>query len=143
MSAHAFQGLTAALVEAMGYQVSWTAPSGLQNEVNITAHTDPTGEEGSALMAQTDHRLSDKKVGVAEVRRFISTLDDGTIGIYVTNASFTGPAVKEARTHTKHQVTLVDAEGLFDLWTRFYKDLRYPDRAFLPLEPVFYLAVDE
>jgi len=139
MSPYMFQGLTAALVEAMGYDVLWTAPSGSQTGVNIKAHTDPTGEEGSALMAQTDHRTSDKKVGVAEIRRFVSGLDDGDIGIYVTNTSFTPPALKEARTHSKHQVTLVDAEGLFDLWTRFYKELRYPDRAFLPLEPVFYL----
>ena len=52
-------------------------------------------------------------------------------------------ALAEARNQESRRITLLDLEGLFDLWVRYYEKLPEVDKVRLPLQPVYFLAPDD
>lgn len=136
-----FQNLVAALLRAMGYNVSWVAPPGPDKGIDILAHTDPLGTSVPRIKVQVKRR--EDKVNVEGLRSFMALLGDQDVGIFVSTDGFTSDAESEARTQEKRKVTLLDLEKLFDLWVQHYDKVAESEKRLLPLKPVYYLAPSE
>lgn len=136
-----FQQMVAALLEAMGYHVSWISPPGPDKGLDIFAHTDPLGITGPRIKVQVKRRQD--KITVDGIRSFIAVLGDSDVGIFVNTGGFTKDAEIEARGQEKRRLTLIDLEKLFDLWVEHYDNLSQDSKNLLPLRPVYYLAVGD
>ncbi len=141
MNPYDFQNLVAALLRAMGYNVSWVAPPGADKGIDILAHTDPLGTSVPRIKVQVKRR--EDKVNVEGLRSFMAVLGDQDVGIFVSTGGFTSDAESEARIQEKRKVTLLDLEKLFDLWVQHYYKVAESDKRLLPLRPVYYLAPSE
>ena len=127
----------------MGYHVAWVAPPGKDRGIDIIAYTDPLGAEGPRIKVQVKRRTTDQKINVDDIRSFMAVLGDRDMGIYVTANRFTSDAHEEARMQETRRITLLDLEGLFDLWNRYYDKLSESEKQLLPLKPVFFLAPED
>ncbi|HEY3704686.1 MAG TPA: restriction endonuclease [Terracidiphilus sp.] len=106
------QTLVAALLKGMGYLVSWISPPGLDQGIDILAHTDPLGTQNPRIKVQVKRRAD--AVDVAGLRSSLAVLGDGDVGIFVCTGGFTSAADLEARMLEKRKITLVGIERLFD-----------------------------
>jgi restriction system protein len=70
----------------------------------------------------------------------MALLGEDDVGIFVSTGGFTKDAADEARTQEKRKVTLIDLEGLVDLWVEHYARLNDDARRRLPLRPIYFLA---
>ena len=136
-----FQELVAGLLKGMGYYVSWISPPGPDKGVDIIAHSDPLGVEGPRIKVQVK-RTSDSKVNADTLRAFMSTLGENDVGLFVATGGFTRDAEKEAREQEKRRITLLDLQGLFDLWVEHYDSIPDAEQRLLPLRFIPYLAPD-
>ena len=136
-----FQSLVAGLLKGMGYHVSWISPPGPDRGTDIVAHSDPLGVKGPRIKAQVK-RTPDSKIPAETLRAFLSTLGDNDIGLFVAAGGFTKDAEREAREQQRRRVTLLDLQGLFDLWVEHYDAIPDAERRLLPLRFVPYLAPD-
>ncbi len=136
-----FQALVAGLLKGMGYHVSWISPPGPDKGIDIVAHADPLGVEGPRIKAQVK-RTPDSKVNAETLRAFMSTLGENDVGLFVASGGFTRDAEKEAREQETRRITLLDLQGLFDLWVEHYDSIPDAERSLLPLRFVPYLAPD-
>jgi restriction system protein len=136
-----FQQLVAGLLKGMGYHVGWVAPPGPDKGTDIIAHSDPLGIEGPRLKVQVK-RTPNSRITAENLRAFMSTLGESDVGLFVAAGGFTKDAEKEARGQEKRRITLLDLEGLFDLWVEHYKAIPEEERSLLRLRFVPYLAPD-
>ncbi|MGD2253953.1 MAG: restriction endonuclease, partial [Anaerolineales bacterium] len=137
-----FQDLVAALLEAMGYHVSWVAPPGKDFGVDIVAYTDPLGATNPRIKVQVKRRV-ESSTNVEGLRAFMSVLGDDDVGIFVSAGGFTKDASDEARMQERRKITLIDLEKLFDLWVEHYSELSEDARRKFPLKPIYFLAPEE
>jgi len=138
MAPYDFQRLVAGLLSGMGYHVSWIAPPGPDGGVDVIAFSDPLGTDGPRIKVQVKREPS-KKTDVTGLRAFMSVLNPGDVGVFVSLGGFTSTAAAEARQSETRRVTLIDTSELFDLWVAHYARLPDDARALLPLKPVYYL----
>ena len=132
------QNLVAALLEAMGYHVSWISPRGKDAGLDIVAFVDPLGTKPPRIKVQVKRRKD--TIGVEELRSFISLVNEDDVGIFVTTGGFSKDATDLARHQERRRVTLIDQQRLVDLWIE-YQDKVAPDkRDALPLKPIYFLA---
>ena len=136
-----FQAMVAGLLKGMGYHISWISPPGPDKGIDIVAHTDPLGVEGPRIKAQVK-RTPENKVNAETLRAFMSTLGENDVGLFVASGGFTRDAEKEAREQEKRRITLLDLQGLFDLWVEHYDSIPDAERSLLPLRFVPFLAPD-
>lgn len=135
------QDLVAALLEAMGYHVSWIAPPGPDGGLDVTAYADPLGTQGPRIKVQVKRRQD--KMNVQEVRSLLGLLGDHDVGLFVSTAGFTPEAERLIREQERRRVTLLDLGNLFDLWVEYYNKIDEGRRQLLPLKPVYYLVPSE
>jgi restriction system protein len=140
LSPYEFQDLVAALIEAMGYHVSWVAPPGPDRGIDIIAGLDPLGIKDPRIKVQVKHR-PDTKTPPDQLRSFMAVLSDKDVGIFVASGGFTRDAASEARTQENRRITLIDLERLVELWIEHYRAIDDARRQLLPLRPVHYLNV--
>jgi restriction system protein len=76
---------------------------------------------------------------VVGLRAFMSVLNRGDVGVFVSLGGFTSSAIAEARNSETRRITLVDTSDLFDLWVSHYAEIPERARRLLPLKPVYYL----
>jgi restriction system protein len=141
MNPYDLQKLVAALLRAMGYHVSWSAPPGPDKGIDILAHNDPLGTSAPRIKVQVKRRAD--KVNVDGLRAFMALLGEQDVGIFVSTGGFTSDAESEARTKETRKLTLVDLEKLVDLWVQHYDKVAESDKRLLPLKPVYHLAPSE
>jgi restriction system protein len=110
MQPYDFQDLVAALLRAMGYHVSWVAPPGKDQGIDIFAHPDPLGTRPPRIKVQVKRQQDAVRVEV--VRSFMAVLGDEDVGLFVATGGFTKDAAEEARTQEKRRVALIDLERL-------------------------------
>lgn len=135
-----FQNLVKALLEGMGYRVSWVAPPGKDGGIDLIAFQDHLGAIGPRIKVQVKRQQS--TVGVESIRSFLGVLSDhDDIGLFISLGGFSVDAEKEARTHSSKRLTLLDSQKLFDLWIEHYENLPQESRLLLPIRPVYYLAL--
>jgi restriction system protein len=139
MAPYDFQDLVAALIAAMGYHVQWVAPPGPDQGVDIIASGDQLGLSKPRVKVQVKHRTATSSV--SDLREFMALLGESDVGIFVSSGGFTRDAQIEARTHETRTLTLLDLEGLLDLWIANYTKLDEEKKRLLPLKPVHYLAL--
>ncbi len=138
LSPYDLQNLVAGLLRGMGYNVAWVAPPGKDRGVDILAFRDPLGTEQPRIKVQVKREKD--KTDVKGLRSFMSQLNPGDVGVFVTLGGFTSDAESEARNSETRRITLVDRGDLFDLWVRHYDGIPAEDRQLMPLKPVYYLA---
>lgn len=138
---YTFQDLVRALLEAMGYHVSWVAPPGKDGGIDLVAFQDHFGAQGPRIKVQVKRQQS--TAGVESIRSFLGVLSDrDDIGLYICLGGFSSDAEKEARTHASKRLTLIDARRLYELWIEHYESIPESDRSLLPLKPIYYLHLD-
>lgn len=138
MPPYDLQTLVAALLKAMGYYISWNAPPGPDQGIDIIAYTDALGTQAPRIKVQVKRQAD--SISADGLRSFMAVLGDQDVGIFVSTGGFTSAAEKEARAQEKRRITLINAEQLFDLWVQHLHKLSEIDRQRLPLKQVYYLA---
>jgi restriction system protein len=133
-----FQELVAALLRGMGYYVSWIAPPGKDGGIDILALADPLGTRPPRIKVQVKRQSA--SVSVEGLRSFMALLGDDDVGLFISTGGFTKDASEAARTQEKRKVTLINLEGLVDLWIQHYGKLAEDARRYLPLRPIHFLA---
>lgn len=141
MSPYDLQNLVAGLLRGMDYHVAWVAPPGKDRGVDILAFRDPLGTEQPRIKVQVKREKD--KTDVKGLRSFMSQLNPGDVGVFVTLGGFTKDAESEARNSETRRITLVDRSDLFDLWVRHYDAIPAEDRQLMPLKSVYYLATGD
>jgi restriction system protein len=135
-----FQELVGKLLEAMGYHVVWIAPKGKDGGLDLLAQGDPLGVAGPRIKGQVKRR-PDSKTSEEELRSFLSLVDTGDVGVYISLGGFTSDAEAAAR-RSARRITLIDGEGLFDLWVEHYTKVDEEGRQLLPIKPVYFLDLE-
>ncbi len=138
MPPYEFQNLIASLLKGMGYHVSWIAPTGKDRGIDILAWNDPLGTKPPRIKVQV--KREQKATTVEALRSFMAVLGDGDVGIFVSIGGFTKDAEDEARTQQSRQVTLINLEGLYELWIEHIEKLDEEARNLFPLKPIYFIA---
>lgn len=133
---YVFQDLIGRLIEAMGYHLVWSAPKGPDGGLDFLAQGDPLGVNGPRIKGQVKRRSD--KVSEEELRSFLSLIEPHDVGVYFSLAGFTSKASELSR-RSSRRITLVDGDGLLDLWIEHYENLDETGKALLPLKPVYFL----
>lgn len=141
MNPYEFQFLVADLLTAMGYFLSWVAPPGKDDGVDIIAFSDPLGMRPPRIKVQV--KRYDKPVAVGDVSAFMGNLGAEEVGLFVSTGNFTKDAEQKVRTDKQHRVTLIGLDALVKLWVQHYDKLGQEAKLRLPLRPVHFLALDE
>lgn len=141
MNPYEFQFLVADLLAAMGYYVSWVAPPGKDDGVDIIAFSDPLGMRPPRMKVQV--KRYDKPVAVGDVSAFMGNLGAEEVGLFVSTGNFTKDAEQKVRTDKQHRVTLIGMDALIKLWVQHYEKLGQEAKLRLPLRPVYFLALDD
>ena len=136
-----FQELIGALLEAMGYYVTWIAPPGKDGGVDILAWNDPLGTKPPKIKVQVKRRKDN--IAVEELRSFLALINEDDVGIFVTTGGFTRDAEELARSQERRKITLLDSQKLVDLWIEYNDRLAKDKRFLLPLKPIYFLAPNE
>jgi restriction system protein len=131
------QDIVAALLEGMGYHVSWSAPPGKDGGVDVIAFHDPLGTSGPRIKVQVKRWAN--RVPLDDVRSFISLLGTSDIGVFVSTGGFTKDAEDHARNQESRRITLLDADRLFQLWVEHYDKISEQSRSLLPVRAVHFL----
>ena len=139
MNPYDFQHLVAGLLAGMGYHVAWVSPPGPDKGLDVLAYEDPLGVRGPRIKAQVKRTVT-SKVNAESLRAFMSTLGDGDVGLFVAAGGFSREAEKEARYQEFRRVTLLDLQGLFELWVENYDSVPEEVKRLLPLRFIPYLA---
>jgi len=137
---YGFQDLVGKLLEAMDYHVVWIAPKGKDGGLDLIAQSDPLGVRGPRIKGQVKRR-PDSKTTEDELRSFLSLVEPADVGVYISLGGFTSDTHAAAR-RSSRRITLIDGEGLLDLWVEHYERLDEEGRELLPIKPVHFLDLD-
>lgn len=137
MNPYDFQDLVGKLLEAMGYHVVWIAPKGKDGGLDLLAQSDPLGVRGPRIKGQVKRRR-DNKTSEHELRSFLSLIEQGDVGVYISLGGFTSDTHAAAR-RSARRITLIDGEALLELWVEHYAKVDEEGRALLPIKPVYFL----
>lgn len=141
MDPYHLQDLVAALLEAMGYYVSWVSPAGKDRGLDIIAWNDPLGTKPPRIKVQVKRRQD--SIAVEELRSFMSLVNEDEVGIFVTTGGFTRDADELSRSQERRKITLINRQTLVDLWVEYNDRLEKDKRNLLPLKPIYFLSPDD
>jgi restriction system protein len=137
-----FQDLVAGLLRAMGYFIAFNAKRGKDGGTDIIAYSDPLGTKEPRMKVQVKHRPNDA-VSVDVVKQLVANLNkSGDVGLFVTSGRFTNESERYSRESHKH-IELIDFERLVSLWQEFYPKMTDEEKNMLPLQPIYFLGVNE
>lgn len=128
-----FEELVAAVLRAMGYSAQ-TTRKGPDYGVDATASPDALGFEDPRMKVQVKH--TKKSVGNEDIGRFLGTMNDGEVGLYVSTGGYTNRARQEVKSHSK-TITLLDRDEFIDLLLEHYSELEQEYKALVPLKRVY------
>jgi restriction system protein len=134
-----FQDLVGKLLEAMGYHVVWIAPKGKDGGLDLLAQGDPFGVKGPRIKGQVKRR--EQKATAEELRSFLSLIDQGDVGVFISLTGFTRDAHELARGASR-RITLLDGEAFLDLWVEHYQRVDEDGRHLLPIKRVSFLDLE-
>jgi restriction system protein len=137
-----FQDMVAALLRAMGYYTPFIAQKGPDGGIDIVAYQDPLGTKTPRIKVQVKHQ-PDTSVPVDKIKSLIGSLNkDNDVGLFVTSGKFTGESQKAAFNSHTH-IKLIDFGEFISLWQQFYNKLTDEEKNMLPLQPIYFLGVNE
>lgn len=136
------QKIVTDLVVAMGYHLAWVAPVEKDHgPIDIVAHIDPLGAKGLRILAQVSHK--GQAVTLEGLKAFSATLSNGDYGLFVATGGFTSDVMEQIGTGTFKRITLVDMEGLYSLWVKYYAQLGEEAKSRFPLKAIHFLNKQE
>lgn len=138
MPPYEFQELVADLLRGMGYFVSDIAAPGKDGGVDIIAHTDALGTQGTRIKVQVKRQQA--STGGPEVKSFVANIGQHDCGIFVCTGGFSRDAKEFVRGHETKRIMLIDMERLIELWTEFLPKLSEQARQRMPLTPIYFLT---
>ena len=127
-----FEGVVAAVFEAMGYTAKVTPPSG-DHGIDVIAHPDPLGMEPPTIKIQV--KSGDGSVGEPEVNQLRGILNAGEKGIVVSLGRFTSGA--EAVARQSADIKLIERKEFIQLFLDHYDSLKSEWRSKFPMKRVF------
>ncbi|MGE5250914.1 MAG: restriction endonuclease [Bacteroidota bacterium] len=135
-----FQTLVVELLIAMGYHVAWIAPPEKdRGHIDLVVNVDPLGAKGPRIYAQLSQK--GQPVTVEGLKSFLSALGSDNHGLLVSTGGFTSELLDKVQSDTALKITLLDMEGFFDLWIKYYQQLSQEAHRRLPLKAVYFLDV--
>ncbi len=135
----ALQTMVADLVKAMGYFVAWMAPPEKdRGRIDLVAFTDPIGAKGPRILVQLNHK--GQPLTLEGMKSFLSAVGEGDHGMLISTGGFTSEATEAMSNEAFKRTTLVDLEGFFDLWVRYYDQLSEEARSRFPLTRFYFLS---
>jgi len=139
MRPYEFQLLAGNLLVAMGYHLAWVAPAEKERGfVNLVIHADSLGINTPRIKVHILH--SGQPVLFEGLKTFMSVLNNGDAGIFISTGGFTSSVMEEAQAQKLCRISLIDLEAFFDLWVEYYDRLTPEGRQRFPLKPVYFLA---
>jgi restriction system protein len=133
-----FQALVAELLKAMGYHVAWVAPpEKVHGQIDMLAHVDPIGVKGPRILVQV--KTKGQAVTLEGLKSFLLVLGPNDYGLFISTGGFTSDVMQQIKTNTFQKTTLLDLEGFFDLWLKYYDELSQDARKRFPLKAVHFL----
>ena len=132
--------LTAAAMRGMGYATVFEAGPPDAGLPAIRAFPRPDAGfqlPGIRVVVRTPSEKPMGPDGVRSVHEWLS--GTGDLGVLVSVSGFTTNAASGLVADGPH-VEMVDLEGFLNIWMTHYESLTEPDRALLPLRPVYFLA---
>jgi len=139
ISPYGFQDLVGKLLDAMGYHVVWIAPKGKDGGLDLLAQGDPFGVNGPRIKGQVKRR--EKKATEDELRSFLSLIEQGDVGVFISLTGFTRDAEELAR-RASRRITLIDGDAFLDLWVEHYPQIDEEGRKLLPIKRVSFLDIE-
>lgn len=137
-----FQDIVAALLHAMGYEISFVSPKGKDQGIDIVAYQDPLGVKTPRIKIQVKHR-PDANIAVNDIRGLAGLLNkEGDVGLFVTSGHFTADSETFARNSHIH-MELIDFERFIFLWREFYNKLSDIEKNMLPLQAIYFLGTNK
>jgi restriction system protein len=103
----------------------------------MLAHVDPVGVKGPRILVQV--KTKGQAVTLEGLKSFLSVLGPNDYGLFISTGGFTGDVLLQVKTNTFQRTTLLDLEGFFDLWLKFYDELSHEARQRFPLKAVHFL----
>jgi restriction system protein len=136
------QKLVKDLVVAMGYHVTWVAsPEKDHGPVDMVANVDPIGAKGLRILTQISHK--GQAVTMEGLKSFSSILSAGDYGLFVATGGFTSDVMEQIGLGVFKRITLVDMEGLYSLWVKFYDQMGEEAKSRFPLKAIYFLNKQE
>ena len=132
------QDLVAALLEGMGYHVSWISPPGKDGGIDVLAWNDPLGTKPPRIKVQVKRRKDN--ISAEELRSFLALVNDDDVGLFVTTGGFTKDAEELARAQERRKITLINRRRLVDLWIEYNDRIDRDKRRLLPLKPIYFIG---
>jgi len=93
------------------------------------------------ILVQVSHK--GQAVTLEGLKAFTSTLSAVDFGLFVATGGFTSDVMEHVGTDAFKKITLVDLEGLYTLWVKFYNDLGEEAKNRLPLKAIHFLNKQE
>ena len=122
----------------MGYHVAWTAPAEKdRGQIDIVAYVDPIGAKGPRILVQVKHK--GQAITMEGLNAFLSILNTNDYGLLISTGGFTTEVKEEIRMDAFQKTTLLDLEGFFDLWVKYYEELSQEAQNRFPLKTVYFL----
>lgn len=132
--------VTAAAMRGMGYATLFEEPLLPSLLSSIRAFPRPDAGYAVPAIRVAVRPASANAMSAAEVRLLQDKITgSGDLGAVISISGFQdgiGSALSPDGAHLE----LVDLSGLMNIWTTYYEQLSQPDRALLPLQPVYFLA---
>lgn len=132
--------LTAAAMRGMGYATVFEPGPDEQAGTSVYAFPRPdTGQQipSIRLVARPGGKTEMTAGELAIVQDWLT--GTGDLGVVVSVPGFADGAERALRRDAVH-LEMVDLDGLLAIWLTQYEGLSAPDRALLPLQPIYFLA---
>jgi restriction system protein len=133
-----FQTLIADLLKAMGYHLAWVAPPEKQHgHIDMVAYVDPLGVKGARILVQI--KTKGQAVTLEGLKAFLAILGPEDYGLFISTGGFTNDVTEQIKSDLFRKTTLLNLEGFFDLWIKYYDELDQDARNRFPLKAVYFL----
>lgn len=141
-SPYEWQDIVAALLRAMGYYIAFNAKRGKDGGIDLIAYSDPLGTKTPRIKVQVKHRPHDA-VSIEVVKQLVANLNkSGDVGLFVTSGRFTSESERYSRESHIH-IELIDFARFVTLWQEHYPRMNDEEKNLLPLQPIYFLGVNE
>jgi restriction system protein len=130
------EGLTAAVLRAMGYKAR-VSPKGRDRGRDVVASRDGLGFEPPRIVAQVKHTKA--ATSGEDLRAFLGVLQPEDKALFVSTGGFSYDAKFEAE-RGRFPVTLVDLDELASLVAEYYENFDAEGRSLLPLIRIYWPA---
>lgn len=132
--------LTAAAMRGMGYATVFEPGPAAAGTASIYAFPRPDAGQQIPSIRLIVRPKSKSAMTATELGRVQTWLTGtGDLGVVVSVPGFAQGAERALRRDAVH-LEMVDLDGLLNIWLTQYEGLSPPDRALLPLQPIYFLA---